>query len=97
MTSIAQVIGSQACISDTAAQDKVYNVHREFNHQLGLQLVVSTSNNSDNGKSKHKRSTDPQREVVKRSESFSKSWSMKETSHVIQDWQIKLQSGTSKS
>jgi hypothetical protein len=36
MTSIAQLIGSQACISDTAAQDKVYNVHREFNHQLGF-------------------------------------------------------------
>jgi hypothetical protein len=36
MTSIAQPIGSQARISDTAAQDKVYNVHGEFKHQLGF-------------------------------------------------------------
>jgi hypothetical protein len=36
MTSVAQLIGSQACISDMAAQDKVYNVHGEFNNQLGF-------------------------------------------------------------
>jgi hypothetical protein len=38
MTSVAQLIGSHTCIFDIVAHDKVYNVHKEFNHKLGFTI-----------------------------------------------------------